>query len=561
MNKKKIVHFTNLSSHIKSKNFENFFLGKWCDLYSQNEKSFLNYKFKEKKNFKDIQKKNFIFLSNELNKYHNTNYSKKFWKILLYPWIYSFSYIVSDRFDIIQKLKKIKKTQSFLLTKDKSNLIFDDYLHYIRNYQTDIFNNNIFMDLVGFKLKKDIQNFKIKQNLNLKHNKKKVLKNKKVFFSLLSNKKVIFFDTNLSLKKNYNLYLKYFFFENDCSVNKRKKIDFKFRNKFMNRRSYSNNFQNILNYISIKYIPKSYLEDFKNFVSASKFKALDKEPKIIITSHSHITDDLFKIWYANIVDKKKDVKLFVLQKGSEYFLKNESTRNLSYQLLDKKFTWGSFADKEKKNICLGYNFNFNYFLKKRKKLKILYVCNEFPKYFFKNNSISHGPNFLDHILLHETFFKNLNFEVIDKIEIKPYFENLGWNVLSRLKKINKKIKIVKENDISKLYKLYDIVIPASPSTTFLECIYLNIPVILLFKKDVWKVNDETKKFLKKFKNRKIYFDDSIKASNYLNKNLNNLKVSWHSKPTQNILNQFRKKFILKNENFSSDLAKIIEDYN
>ena len=62
-------------------------------------------------------------------------------------------------------------------------------------------------------------------------------------------------------------------------------------------------------------------------------------------------------------------------------------------------------------------------------------------------------------------------------------------------------------------------------------------------------------------NRKIYFDDSIKASNYLNKNLNNLKVSWHSKPTQNILNQFRKKFILKNENFSSDLAKIIEDYN
>ena len=57
MNKKKIVHFTNLSSHIKSKNFENFFLGKWCDLYSQNEKSFLNYKFKEKKILKIYKRK------------------------------------------------------------------------------------------------------------------------------------------------------------------------------------------------------------------------------------------------------------------------------------------------------------------------------------------------------------------------------------------------------------------------------------------------------------------------------------------------------------------------
>ena len=561
MNKKKIVHFTNLSSHIKLKNFENFFLGKWCDLYSQNEKSFLNYKFKEKKNFKDIQKKNLIFLSNKLNKYHNTNYSKKFWKILLYPWIYLFSYVMSDRFDIIQRLKKVKKIQSFLLTEDKSKLIFDDYLHFCKNYHTDIFNNNIFNDLVSLKLKKKIQNFKIKKNLDLKHNRIKILKDKKNFLSLLSNKKIIFFDTNLSLKKNYKLYFKYFFFENHYSINKRKKIDFKFRNQFMSHKSYSNNFQNILNYMSIKHLPKSYLEDFKNFVSVSKFRTLDKEPKIIITSHSHITDDLFKIWYANIVDKKKGVKLFGLQKGSEYFLKNDSNTNLSYQLLDKKFTWGSFAEKEKKNICLGYNSNLNYSLKKRKKLRILYVCNEFPKYFYKNNSISHGPNFLDHILLHEKFFKNLNFEVIDKIEIKPYFENHGWNVLSRLKKINKKIKIVKENDISKLYNLYDIVIPATPATTFLECIYLNIPIILLFKKDIWRVNDEIEKFLKKFRNRKIYFDNSIKASNYLNKNLNNLKESWHSKPTQNILNQFRKKFILKNKNFSTDLDKIIKDYN
>ena len=57
---------------------------------------------------------------------------------------------------------------------------------------------------------------------------------------------------------------------------------------------------------------------------------------------------------------------------------------------------------------------------------------------------------------------------------------------------------------------------------------------------------KVEKFLKKFRNRKIYFDNSIKASNYLNKNLNNLREKLaFKKIAQNILNQFRKKFILK----------------
>ena len=152
MKKKKIVHFTNLSSHIKSKKFDDFFLGKWCNLYSKNDKLFLHYKFKEKKNFKKIQENNLFFLSRALNDYHKTNYSKNFWKILLYPWIYYFSYILSDRFDVIKKLKKIDNIDNFLVTDDKPNIIYEDFLHHVSNYQTDIFNNNIFKDLINLEL-------------------------------------------------------------------------------------------------------------------------------------------------------------------------------------------------------------------------------------------------------------------------------------------------------------------------------------------------------------------------------------------------------------------------
>jgi len=559
MNKKKAVHLTRLSSYIHSNNLENFYAGKWCDPFIKKSKNYLKYTHNNKKlNF--FQMKTISFLTKKLNFYHNTKFSKSFWKIVLFPWIFLFSHVLFDRYLIIRRLNKIKNVKYFLIQgSDLNRTIFDNYLQFANNYHTDFFNNNIFFDLLKIKSSDKFKFFNSRKNFKLieQNNKKKL--NYKKYISLFSNKNVIFFDTNLSLKKNYILYLKYFFYNNFQNLPKNKNLDLKFRNLDL-KKNYSKNlnFQHILNYFSIKYLPKSYLENFKFYKSKKLSKDLSKKPSIVVTSNSHITDDFFKIWYGQIKEKYKKTKLFVLQKGSEYFLKTEANTDLTYDLSDKKITWGLFNTNKKKTIFAGANLNLKYNKVLNNKKRILYVCNEFPLYYFKNNSVSAGPNFIDHILLHENFLKNLNSEVKNNVDIKPYVIDFGWNIVNRIKKIDKRFKVIKEKNIGNLYENYDLILPASPSTTLLESIYLNIPTITIFKQNIWQLNLKSKNIFNLLKKNNIYFDDSIKASNYINNNLDNLKRNWYSSENQKILDIFRKNFILKNPYAPSKISNIIE---
>ena len=128
MIKKKIVHLTNLSKKQKFKNLDNFYAGKWCgDPFDRNEKNYLVY-IQSNKQFNKNIKKSLIFLSKELNKYHKTNFSLKFWKIVLLPYVNIMSNIIYDRYCVIDRLIKVKNIDSYLVAEESKNLlIFDDF--------------------------------------------------------------------------------------------------------------------------------------------------------------------------------------------------------------------------------------------------------------------------------------------------------------------------------------------------------------------------------------------------------------------------------------------------
>lgn len=106
----------------KKKN--SIYLGDWAI----KDSGILDYKKKKVLGF--IWKKNSIFIKDSivirkiiiqlyqkislsLNKTHNENYSKKFWKLLIYPWIYYYISALYFRWKCINKIKK-KITLLFL---------------------------------------------------------------------------------------------------------------------------------------------------------------------------------------------------------------------------------------------------------------------------------------------------------------------------------------------------------------------------------------------------------------------------------------------------------------
>lgn len=316
------VHATGLTiEEIKSKNKNTLNLGLWCDPQA-NKKSLVEFDVNQKKKINLIKFTNtyISLLSKELNYYHNTNLSLNFWKHLLYPWVYSFITILYDRYFTIKKIKG-KKNYSFIFQKSVKKFIFlKDHLEFRTLSQYDYLNSHIFYDLLKLFNFKTFTYKKINKRKELIDNLKKQNKYKFFFYklkNLISSKEIVFYDTNLSIKKNFNICKNFFIYNNLSETNIKSNIDLDFRKKILANEGsiYNKDFIYYLDKMILKYLPKSYLEDFKNHYHGKLNRELPKKPKIIVTNISHITDDSFKIWFAKKREENSNIKLIVNQHG------------------------------------------------------------------------------------------------------------------------------------------------------------------------------------------------------------------------------------------------------
>ena len=69
---------------------------------------------------------------------------------------------------------------------------------------------------------------------------------------------------------------------------------------------------------------------------------------------------------------------------------------------------------------------------------------------------------------------------------------------------------------------------------------MNIPVILINKKDFFTIKDEYKKYYNFLIKANIIFFDSFKAAKFVNSNLNSIEKWWFEKKRQRFINLFRK---------------------
>jgi putative transferase (TIGR04331 family) len=409
LKKKNTIYFKELTNNLSKKKFSNIFVNQ---TFYQKELSqkFTNVFLDKNKKFFDLS---LIFLSEKLNKIHSCKHNYDFWKIILGNYIHIMVNIIINRMNYIENLNK--KDVIILKKVSDNDYITENIQDFEFSSTNDCFNNAIYYFLLKIKKK---TNFKLvkKENLHLlaKISKKKTNFNSKFKFKFKNlfryfsfDKEVLFYNTNFNFIKNFRIYKKFNFFFN---------IEEKYKNslnKNLRNINYSNinNKQEILNYFLLKFIPKAYLENFKYLYNNKLFRILSKNTKIVITENAHISDEEFKFWLAKNNDKIKKIKLVQIQGGAGYnYLKNEGTMAHRSSIADYLFSWGKKNNyKKRKQIYIGYPHNLK--IKHNNNNKILYVCNELPRYLKKNASIPEGQKFIEHINLHEFFFKNLSKDI------------------------------------------------------------------------------------------------------------------------------------------------------
>ena len=92
------------------------------------------------------------------------------------------------------------------------------------------------------------------------------------------------------------------------------------------------------------------------------------------------------------------------------------------------------------------------------------------------------------------------------------------------------------------FEKYNLVISLYPGTSMLQSLYKNLPTIISFPTNLFKLKNNVKKNFNKLKQNNIFFEDTSKLADFLNNSELNPNKWWYSKKIQseikNLLNYF-----------------------
>lgn len=560
-NKKKNFLITSTNISFWSKKNINYLVGDWCiteKIKTHNYKIIkyhgLNKKKLVKKNFYLF--KIYLFLikkiSLSLNKYHNSNFSKKYWEILISRWLWHFIMYTYDRWEILNSLKKFNK--KFYINKvyyDDSSFINNETRAFIHNSHSPLWNDWIFSHMFKYfpNIKYDESrkcNIKSQREIKSKINDKKFYKK-----TFLKNKSRIFIKNLFLAKKlkvKINLTFRQYNFFNYFSSNyviPQFKTDFKRLDFKLLENKSKNNYLNFLNAIVKFQIPRIFLEGLNETNLLISNLNWPVNPKIILTSVSHLNDDIFKFYLA---DKKKNSgsKLFVFQHGGGYIYDELNlTHILESRVADKFFTWGC-KSKEKNIFPLFVTSTAGKIIKKNKnKRGLLIIVYDFARFPHRlSNFLRTYSDIKNYITNLDIFITHLNKQELKntKIKLRIYkkeesilFQEFNKKIIKKFKKIdvydNKKLLIFEES------VNYSLVVETTNNTNFLECINLNIPIILLWNKNML-ISKPYKIYYKKLEQVKIIHKSPKQLAEFINKT-KDIQQWWNSKEVQRALKFFR----------------------
>ena len=561
MKNKKVRNFITTYNHKTWELKNSIYSGKWSYPYEKEKfilkKNIINYHWsnisKKKKDYFYLQKlyeKLLKELAKILNNHHKVKYSLKSWRLLLSPWLISIMTTIFDKYEnisIISRKNYNFKTKILNYSvKNFSSINYKDYL--LNKFTDDNWHQTIYSDLITKIFFKKFEINKINKecifksdnyynfNLNLKNKIKKLisfkfcLKNNNVFFD---TSYINFFDyLKLSFKLNQKPFFSNFFvetsnlFKNNIDINLRKQLSKNFST------SYKNRFEKYLKKNIFYYLPLSYLENFGDY-QRNIFDFNFNGTKII-SSGEHFSNDLYKHWCCNQIEKGK--KHYISFHGGsvpEKYINFE----YEYKISEKVIVHNKTCKKNQIKLPVLKKIPKIKYNESSKKILMVTKPSNF-KFRYRLSLSPTGSEDLDDFLNIMKFANCLSQKYRDNIYARFLFEN--WDLKKRFVEVFGNNKIDEYSSYFKSLKKTRIVVASYMSTPFSEALVSNIPSFCLLRKNTWVLDKKFNFLIKEMLNKKILFFSPKKCAEHLNKVYDNIYDWWNLKDTQSVINLYRK---------------------
>jgi putative transferase (TIGR04331 family) len=538
------------------------FLGEWCKKYDESEiwnnlsYSIFTYHWEDRKKRESdyvylakLYEECLIDIALFLNKYHNTNHSILFWRIVIGPWFIFYINSLYDRFEMLRlvfatgtifncsELKCDAETSVAFDFDSFCNLMADD------NWNYDIYQRvlNYFIE-IGIYEKQIIDIGRRKSSLKLHKILKKKSKRDKVisifdsiFYRFTKANKIIFFNSyfpTLSLVKLHRLLkLNISFYSNIFQYDSTCEFDLATRGFKFNSPTNDTFKSFVLSNILID-LPPIHLELFSDIYNKSK--AIVNVPKYIVSAGSWANNDIFKIWTARLVDLKKS-KLLVLDHGGSFYhadniFDHESKiseiyvswikphRNNQIQLPPNKYT--------------GKLFNY------KPGSKLLIIGTEENRYAYKSSSTPISSLSLLGIELMIKIIQTLDGKIKNHVFVRPYNNPDGWLSEKRIKDKIPELRFLSGIPFGKIFHNTKLIICTQPQTSYTECLLTGLPTILVFEKKLYDFVPLIMDLVNEMYECKMIFYDAEEASSHINLIWEDPNRWWQTKEVQKCVEKF-----------------------
>ena len=509
-----------------------------------------------------------------LNKFHNSSFSTKFWKILIGPWFqYQLIRLVSQKNDIDNAIKYNEIDSAIFLKLDNTNLIprdFNDnwklhrrssYLSHIDMMLTSSLKNTELkikeINAAHFPVIDESEEMRKKVNFEIKKLPVRVLN--LISNHLVLNKNAYISSTYLPISKEIKLQLSFAQFpimwRNYLEYEEMNKPDLMLR--INNSKYLDEKFGlDIIEKLLVELIPVCYLEGFSELRKSVENSNLPKNPKFIFTSNDFNAFEKFKMYAALNAEIRSNY--FIGQHGNNYGTFNAYLPLIEEQTPNKFITWG-WKSHSNTHVS-GFNLkNVGRKFTSNPEGGLLSV-----QYPLQINPMEINPFFNSELYLRDQFkfINELNPKIQKSLTVRLSSTTEGSldNEKRKFMDSNPDINVDQGmgNYLNALSK-NRLAVFSYDSTGLLENLSANIPTLAFWQFGLNHVNDDARAFYELLKDCGIIFFDPISAAQKINSIWDDVSSWWNSTDIQKARISFCNCYSRKSRRPVRDLRRIIRE--
>jgi len=540
------------------------FLGEWCKVYNKKSvwKKFdsqtMTYHWDDRKklhtDYQDIQviyEKILVELSDKLNQIHEVDYSLRYWRILIGPWLGYFAQALFDRWFMLKTVfDNDQKYLCSIIKRPPLAVVPYNMDHFTNLFVADDWNEAIYGQLIELYWPNKVQITwveKTKQlpKLNVKRSQIKKYIKEKIFpyLNKISLNQHFFIQSYLPLKTELKLQFRLGKLPNlwTTESSPRVKPSFKERQWSLNN-DRGTPFEELLRKMIPFNIPTVYLEGYSVLNQAIENLSWPKDPKSIFTSNAYSGDDLFKAYAAK--NTENNTPLVIGQHGGLYGMNAFSfSDEHQIKIADKWLSWG-WCDGNRKNILpVG---NLKAFGKKvgySPKKGALMVELGLPRYSYYMYALPVAGQYLNYFNDQQVFLLSLPLALRQQVLLRLYHVDYGWNEADRWHDSMPEVNVERgRKDIKQLIKKCRLYIATYNATTYLETLTWNIPTIMFWNPNHWEVNNQAKPYFDLLEKVGIFHTTPQSAARKMIEIWDDVDGWWHSEKIQNARKVFIKQY-------------------